>query len=375
MFLASGLLSNQAYSVPSCVTRPTCSELGYKENICNCSNALSCPFDESWKVCLSGDATACGTCKSYNSSYLSDEEKDSFCNLLAGNYKCSCTEVEAGGLDCYKCTGVAKTCKDYSATYLSAADKNAYCNNVAEGYKCSCTEAQDVNTYGLECYSSCNQVAKTCKDYNSSYLSVSEKSDFCSNLSAYEMCNCTKVDNASVNGLTCYSKCEKEKLTCATYGYMTESEKKSYCDNAPAGKMCQCSEADEQDLYEAGLTCYSSCEMVDKKLTCEDKGYYSKDKLDSLKAKGCDDYAYSEKCQCTSVSGDAEIAAAALTCYDSCSVKLLTEAECKAKYGHLVVDRCGVGCYLCSDERYYPYGDEECGEYLINRRCDSGPGA
>ena len=87
--------SGSASAALNCTTQPTCAELGYsKADVDNCDSYVYCPFDTSYKTCISID------CSDYTVSSCP----------TGGN----CSTCSAGGHSFYKIT----SCKDgYTPTY------------------------------------------------------------------------------------------------------------------------------------------------------------------------------------------------------------------------------------------------------------------
>ena len=55
------LFSNNAYAALNCTTQPTCQQLGYSKSVdANCDDYILCPFDTSYKRCITGKIDCSG---------------------------------------------------------------------------------------------------------------------------------------------------------------------------------------------------------------------------------------------------------------------------------------------------------------------------
>ena len=89
------LISNSAYAALNCTTQPTCEQLGYSKSVdSNCDDYILCPFDTSYKKCITGkvDCAELG---------FTQDDKSEWCNKIVtcqtdSSYTlCAATEASA----------------------------------------------------------------------------------------------------------------------------------------------------------------------------------------------------------------------------------------------------------------------------------------
>ena len=100
------LFANPAYAALDCKVQPTCAELGYSKEVSgDCSDYVLCPFDTSYKKCLTTTSEPID-CSNYNLTICPPNGVCVSCNdggttkyALAG---CKSGYFEDKGLSCYK---------------------------------------------------------------------------------------------------------------------------------------------------------------------------------------------------------------------------------------------------------------------------------
>ena len=185
--------SGSALAALNCTTQPTCEQLGYSKSVdANCEDYILCPFDTSYKKCITGkvDCTGLG---------FTQEDKSGWC-------------------------GNVITCPT-DASYTLCAE--AFENPCPNGYDSRLTSVADCGEQGSKGWTFSTQIItgnsgenitcgkctpKTCSGYYEQYQSVSD---------------CGSGGSRGWQFATCYSgdtlmgKCTEK--TCASHGYKTSS--------------------------------------------------------------------------------------------------------------------------------------------------------
>ncbi len=184
------LTSNNAYAALNCTTQPTCEQLGYSKSIdANCDDYILCPFDTSYKKCITGkvDCAELG---------FTQDDKSEWCNKIV-----TCQTDSS-----YTLCAATENCDDFP---LSKCPTGANCSSCGIGtdvsYKVdSCEEGYKLS--GNTC------VAKSCPSgYSTAYQSVA---------------NCGTTGSKgwilSANGFSGDKICGKcTAKTCSSHGYST----------------------------------------------------------------------------------------------------------------------------------------------------------
>ena len=165
-----------------CIDRPSCAELGYKQNITCTEGYITCPFDSSYKWCKQY------TCKD---GYYYDKPVSSFYII--------CEATDYHGNTCYDC----RDCSDYR---LSSCPRNAICSacgfypNLRYRFDgCEDGFVQYGNTYTC--------VAAQCSDYG-----MDATLD-----NGTKVCKKTERVKRGTSYITCYSGC----TSCNNLGFNT----------------------------------------------------------------------------------------------------------------------------------------------------------
>lgn len=189
--------SGSALAALNCTTQPTCEQLGYSKTVdSNCEDYILCPFDTSYKKCITGkvDCTGLG---------FTQEDKSGWC-------------------------GNVITCPT-DASYTLCAE--AFENPCPNGYDSRPTSVADCGEQGSNGWTFSTQIItgnsgenitcgkctpKTCSGYYEQYQSVSDCGTSGSN--GWKFASCYAGEELR-------GKCTAK--TCSSYGYM-DSQKDDY---------------------------------------------------------------------------------------------------------------------------------------------------
>ena len=215
------LISNSAYAALNCTTQPTCEQLGYSKSVdANCDDYILCPFDTSYKKCITGkvDCAELGFTQDDKSEWCNKIvtcQTDSSYTLCAATENCDdfpLNKCPTGASSCSSCskdddlkfkvdscksgyTYANDTCKANSCTgyTLTKCPDNGYCDDCLSGSttKYKLTGCKDGF---VQSSNSCR--AKTCSDYG--YTELDFGTRVCNNK--------ISIKNGSTY-ITCYSSC------------------------------------------------------------------------------------------------------------------------------------------------------------------------
>lgn len=247
---------SDAHAALQCITQPTCTALGYsKETVADCQSYLYCPFDTSYKKCVSG--TAGGDCSKY--TLTSCPSKGICISCTSGStikyalVGCETGYAEVAGLRCkksyascedagYFTNDTNRDCSSENFIYTTnGTPKNCYTSCTCKsGY----TEDDSGNCVKVKVYASCedagyfsNDINRTCGSETATiYLSNG------STKTCYTSCSCNTGYVEDQDG-----DCVKAYASCEEAGYTT----------SPAGESCATA-----TIYLTNGTkkvCYGSC--------------------------------------------------------------------------------------------------------------------
>ena len=168
------LSSNSAYAALNCTTQPTCEQLGYSKSVdANCDDYILCPFDTSYKKCITGkvDCAELG---------FTQDDKSEWCNKIV-----TCQTDSS-----YTLCAATENCDDFT---LSKCPTGANCSSCISGsstkYKLNSCNLPYVKS-GNTCYNcSTNKTTLTnkAKLVKNSYL-------YCCDNDSFAMCRTKCTD-------------------------------------------------------------------------------------------------------------------------------------------------------------------------------------
>ncbi|MDY4885392.1 MAG: hypothetical protein SO141_03980 [Alphaproteobacteria bacterium] len=310
----------------TCVAQPSCAMLGYsKTNVPNCTGYIHCPFDTSYKKCVTLDHTE-GKCTGYS---LADCPPHAKCEPC-GSYKISSCA------DGYKVDGDTCICATVCADRLTQKDIPLNAGPIKQSCN-ACGAVSDIIT-GWECNSGYVNISGECKQAYSGCEAAGYLSDRLANatcedrivythdgsaLRCYTNCTCNEgfieKDHECVEFIDCSAYTLKtcpENATCSTctdnYDNTTHKFEKCNSGYKEQSGVCVCEKvcsdtftgtipANGTAVKEACTACGITSEIVTG-FTCKD-GYVKKDgncvpKIDcsSYPLSACPDNATCSKC-------------------------------------------------------------------------------
>ena len=310
----------------TCVAQPSCAMLGYsKTNVPNCTSYIHCPFDTSYKKCVTLDHTE-GKCTGYS---LADCPPHAKCEPC-GSYKISSCA------DGYKVDGDTCICATVCADRLTQKDIPLNAGPIKQSCN-ACGAVSDIIT-GWECNSGYVNISGECKQAYSGCEAAGYLSDRLANatcedrivyttdgsaLRCYTNCTCNEgfieKDHECVEFIDCSAYTLKtcpENATCSTctdnYDNTTHKFEKCNSGYKEQSGVCVCEKvcsdtftgtipANGTAVKEACTACGITSEIVTG-FTCKD-GYVKKDgncvpKIDcsSYPLSSCPDNATCSKC-------------------------------------------------------------------------------
>ncbi len=310
----------------TCVAQPSCAMLGYsKTNVPNCTGYIHCPFDTSYKKCVTLDHTE-GKCTGYS---LADCPPHAKCEPC-GSYKISSCA------DGYKVDGDTCICATVCADRLTQKDIPLNAGPIKQSCN-ACGAVSDIIT-GWECNSGYVNISGECKQAYSGCEAAGYLSDRLANatcedrivyttdgsaLRCYTNCTCNEgfieKDHECVEFIDCSAYTLKtcpENATCSTctdnYDNTTHKFEKCNSGYKEQSGVCVCEKvcsdtftgtipANGTAVKEACTACGITSEIVTG-FTCKD-GYVKKDgncvpKIDcsSYPLSSCPDNATCSKC-------------------------------------------------------------------------------
>ena len=310
----------------TCVAQPSCAMLGYsKTNVPNCTGYIHCPFDTSYKKCVTLDHTE-GKCTGYS---LADCPPHAKCEPC-GSYKISSCA------DGYKVDGDTCICATVCADRLTQKDIPLNAGPIKQSCN-ACGAVSDIIT-GWECNSGYVNISGECKQAYSGCEAAGYLSDRLANatcedrivyttdgsaLRCYTNCTCNEgfieKDHECVEFIDCSAYTLKtcpENATCSTctdnYDNTTHKFEKCNSGYKEQSGVCVCEKvcsdtftgsipANGTAVKEACTACGITSEIVTG-FTCND-GYVKKDgncvpKIDcsSYPLNSCPDNATCSKC-------------------------------------------------------------------------------
>ena len=310
----------------TCVAQPSCAMLGYsKTNVPNCTGYIHCPFDTSYKKCVTLDHTE-GKCTGYS---LADCPPHAKCEPC-GSYKISSCA------DGYKVDGDTCICATVCADRLTQKDIPLNAGPIKQSCN-ACGAVSDIIT-GWECNSGYVNISGECKQAYSGCEAAGYLSDRLANatcedrivyttdgsaLRCYTNCTCNEgfieKDHECVEFIDCSAYTLKtcpENATCSscTDNYDNTTHKFEKCNSGykEQSGVCVCEKvcsdtftgtipANGTAVKEACTACGITSEIVTG-FTCKD-GYVKKDgncvpKIDcsSYPLSACPDNATCSKC-------------------------------------------------------------------------------
>ena len=310
----------------TCVAQPSCAMLGYsKTNVPNCTSYIHCPFDTSYKKCVTLDHTE-GKCTGYS---LADCPPHAKCEPC-GSYKISSCA------DGYKVDGDTCICATVCADRLTQKDIPLNAGPIKQSCN-ACGAVSDIIT-GWECNSGYVNISGECKQAYSGCEAAGYLSDRLANatcedrivyttdgsaLRCYTNCTCNEgfieKDHECVEFIDCSAYTLKtcpENATCSTctdnYDNTTHKFEKCNSGYKEQSGVCVCEKvcsdtftgtipANSTAVKEACTACGITSEIVTG-FTCKD-GYVKKDgncvpKIDcsSYPLSSCPDNATCSKC-------------------------------------------------------------------------------
>ena len=182
---------NNADADLQCVAQPSCAMLGYsKANVENCTGYIHCPFDTSYKKCVTLDHTD-GKCTGYSLTECPPHAKCEPC----GSYKITSCR------DGYKISGNTCICATTCTDRLTQNDIPLNAGPIKQSCD-ACGAISDIIT-GWECNSGYVNVNDECKKYYDSC----EDAGFVPNKPDNATCSDQIVYLANADALKCYSGC------------------------------------------------------------------------------------------------------------------------------------------------------------------------
>ena len=182
---------NNANADLQCVREPSCAMLGYsKANVENCTGYIHCPFDTSYKKCVTLDHTD-GKCTGYSLTECPPHAKCEPC----GSYKITSCR------DGYKISGNTCICATTCTDRLTQNDIPLNAGPIKQSCD-ACGAISDIIT-GWECNSGYVNVNDECKKYYDSC----EDAGFVPNKPDNATCSDQIVYLANADALKCYSGC------------------------------------------------------------------------------------------------------------------------------------------------------------------------
>ena len=199
------LFANPAYAALDCKVQPTCAELGYSKEVSgDCSDYVLCPFDTSYKKCLTTTSEPID-CSNYNLT------------ICPPNGVCvSCND---GGTTKYALAG----CKSGYFEDKGISCQKAYASCEAAGYF-----SDDTN--------------RNCSDENWIFLTNGNVK------TCLTSCECIDGYAEDEDGV-----CVKAYESCEAAGYFTSDENRS-CDQSSSSQMVTI-----YDFKGQVLSCYTGC--------------------------------------------------------------------------------------------------------------------
>ena len=310
----------------TCTTQPSCEVLGYnRADVDNCVSYIHCPFDASYKKCITLDHTE-GKCTGYS---LADCPPHAKCEPC-GSYKISSCA------DGYKVDGDTCICATVCADRLTQKDIPLNAGPIKQSCN-ACGAVSDIIT-GWECNSGYVNISGECKQAYSGCEAAGYLSDRLANatcedrivyttdgsaLRCYTNCTCNEgfieKDHECVEFIDCSAYTLKtcpENATCSTctdnYDNTTHKFEKCNSGYKEQSGVCVCEKvcsdtftgtipANGTAVKEACTACGITSEIVTG-FTCKD-GYVKKDgncvpKIDcsSYPLSACPDNATCSKC-------------------------------------------------------------------------------
>lgn len=175
----------------TCVAQPSCAMLGYsKTNVPNCTGYIHCPFDTSYKKCVTLDHTE-GKCTGYS---LADCPPHAKCEPC-GSYKISSCA------DGYKVDGDTCICATVCADRLTQKDIPLNAGPIKQSCN-ACGAVSDIIT-GWECNSGYVNISGECKQA----YSGCEAAGYLSDRLANATCEDRIVYTHDGSALRCYTNC------------------------------------------------------------------------------------------------------------------------------------------------------------------------
>ena len=182
---------NNANAELTCVAQPSCAMLGYsKTNVPNCTGYIHCPFDTSYKKCVTLDHTE-GKCTGYS---LADCPPHAKCEPC-GSYKISSCA------DGYKVDGDTCICATVCADRLTQKDIPLNAGPIKQSCN-ACGAVSDIIT-GWECNSGYVNISGECKQA----YSGCEAAGYLSDRLANATCEDRIVYTTDGSALRCYTNC------------------------------------------------------------------------------------------------------------------------------------------------------------------------
>ena len=202
------LISNSAYAALNCTTQPTCEQFGYSKSVdANCDDYILCPFDTSYKKCITGkvDCAELG---------FTQDDKSEWCNKIV-----TCQTDSS-----YTLCAATENCDDFT---LSKCPTGANCSSCGIGtdvsYKVdSCKEGYKLS--GNTC------TVNACTGYTLSKCPTGANCSSCISGSStkYKLNSCNLPYVKSGN--TCYN-CSTNKTTLTNKAKLVKNSYLYCCDN------------------------------------------------------------------------------------------------------------------------------------------------
>ena len=261
----------------TCVAQPSCAMLGYsKTNVPNCTSYIHCPFDTSYKKCVTLDHTE-GKCTGYS---LADCPPHAKCEPC-GSYKISSCA------DGYKVDGDTCICATVCADRLTQKDIPLNAGPIKQSCN-ACGAVSDIIT-GWECNSGYVNISGECKQAYSGceaagYLSSPKSNATCSTVSVYTSSGSTMT---CYSGCTCKSGYTGDPCVCATTctdKVTSKPDNASYtyesCTACGSSYSIKSGWTCDSGYVKSGNSCVCPSGTYDSKALCESNNPYSNCTID-----------------------------------------------------------------------------------------------
>ena len=261
----------------TCVAQPSCAMLGYsKTNVPNCTGYIHCPFDTSYKKCVTLDHTE-GKCTGYS---LADCPPHAKCEPC-GSYKISSCA------DGYKVDGDTCICATVCADRLTQKDIPLNAGPIKQSCN-ACGAVSDIIT-GWECNSGYVNISDECKQAYSGceaagYLSSPKSNATCSTVSVYTSSGSTMT---CYSGCTCKSGYTGDPCVCATTctdKVTSKPDNASYtyesCTACGSSYSIKSGWTCDSGYVKSGNSCLCPSGTYDSKALCESNNPYSNCTID-----------------------------------------------------------------------------------------------